>query len=302
MNVLRICSWIVAVAISGGANAQALQWDEDSRVPEASDVFADIDSAPSVGRTDAPAPAVPVEPLFSKRYVKLLWADGVDIATSPLRFDHDDWHEIGYIGAGLAVTVALIDKPVRDAVQRNRKPGVDRFLKDIEPFGQKQYTLPTLGAFYVYGLAVDDPNARATAQDGVAVSFIANAATSVFKGVFGRARPFQGHGAHHWRPFEGDTAFPSGHATQAFAIASVIAHHYEETWVEATAYGMAGLVGFARIDHDKHWTSDVIAGALVGSFIGREIVRFNGADRAEHSAFVPSVGGDAGQVTLTWAY
>src|SRR5437667_767303 len=102
MNALRICSWIVAGAISGGANAQALQHDDDAAAPPPGDVFVDIDSAPSVGRTDAPAPKqVSVEPLFSKRYLKLLLADGVDIATSPLRFDRDDWREIGYVGIGL---------------------------------------------------------------------------------------------------------------------------------------------------------------------------------------------------------
>ena len=255
--------------------------------------------APAAGDRDS---YPPVEPLFSARFAKLALKDAADVFTSPARFDRDDWRELGYAGLGLAVCVAVVDRPVRDLVQRNRSGGEDRFLKDIEPFGTKRYTIPTLGAFYVYGLAADDPIARATAQDGVIVSFVANTVTSGFKGLFGRARPFQEHGPHHFAPLQGDTSFPSGHTTQAFAIASVIAEHYQDTWAPYAAYGVAGLVGFARIDHDRHWLSDVLAGAMVGRFVGREIVRFNTSERAEHSSFAPTIAADADGLALSWSF
>ncbi|HEX6159043.1 MAG TPA: phosphatase PAP2 family protein [Thermoanaerobaculia bacterium] len=80
------------------------------------------------------------------------------------------------------------------------------------------------------------------------------------------------------RPHGGgdDDSFPSNHATQAFAVATVIARHYEERrWVRWLAYGVATGVGFARIYHDDHHTSDVIAGAAIGTFVGHTVVTTN---------------------------
>ena len=84
-----------------------------------------------------------------------------------------------------------------------------------------------------------------------------------------------------FHPFSGsDNSFPSGHATQAFAVASVISAHSDQVWVSVTAYTIAGLVGFSRIYHNAHWTSDVTAGALIGTFVGRGVVALNKRLRA----------------------
>ena len=98
-------------------------------------------------------------------------------------------------------------------------------------------------------------------------------------------------------PFSGsDNSFPSGHATQAFAVASVISAHSDQVWVSVTAYTIAGLVGFARIYHNAHWTSDVTAGALIGTFVGRGVVALNkklrAGDTTVRIAFAPIIGKD----------
>ena len=81
---------------------------------------------------------------------------------------------------------------------------------------------------------------------------------------------------HHFTPFSNsDASFPSGETTQAFAVASVIAAHYDSLWVKVSSYGIASLVGMARIYENAHWTSDVLAGALIGTAVGTAIVHFN---------------------------
>ena len=35
-------------------------------------------------------------------------------------------------------------------------------------------------------------------------------------------------------------------------------------------------MGASRIDQDKHWMSDVVAGAALGYIVGRTVVRVNG--------------------------
>jgi membrane-associated phospholipid phosphatase len=240
--------------------------------------------------------------LLSTGYLNLLWADTKEIATEPLRWDGDDWRNFALIGGGLAVTAAVIDKPVRDAAQRNRSASSDRFFRRIERFGTKQYGLPVLAGFYAYGEFTDDYNAKTTALDGVSASVISGVATSVLKGVFGRSRPNTGKGPHDFRPFNGGASFPSGHTTGAFAFASVIAAHYDSPWVDTTAYGVASLVGLARIQLDAHWASDVVGGALIGGLIGHHLVQFNRDLREKYPGVAPILSADGQQLLLSWEF
>ena len=88
---------------------------------------------------------------------------------------------------------------------------------------------------------------------------------------------------HYFTPFSSSNAsFPSGETTQAFAVASVIAAHYDSLWVKVSSYGIASLVGIARIYEDAHWTSDALAGALIGTAVGMAIVHYNEKRRKAH--------------------
>ena len=239
---------------------------------------------------------------ISVDYLKLIWADARETATEPLHWDREDWRDFGLIGGGLLVTGAFLDKPIRDAAQRGRSRGSDKFFNDIEGFGTKQYGLPVLAGFYAYGKIADDYNAQTTALDGFSASVISALVTSTIKGIVGRARPNTGLGPHRFRPLQGDYSFPSGHATGAFAFASVIAAHYDSPWVDATAYGIAGLVGVARIRLDAHWTSDVVAGALIGGLIGHHLVEFNRDLRARGITMAPTIGTEGQQLLVSWEF
>jgi len=242
------------------------------------------------------------EGLFSIDYLKVIWADTKEIATEPARWDGDDWRRAGMIGGGLLLTGAFLDKPIRDAAQRNRSESSDRFFRNIEKFGTKQYQLPLVAGFYAYGSLADDYEAKTVALDGFSASILSSLVTSTIKGVVGRARPNTGLGPHHFRPLQGDQSFPSGHATGAFAFASVIAGHYDSPWVATSAYTVASLVGVARVHLDAHWTSDVIAGGLIGGLIGHHLVEFNRSLRENRSNLVPVMGTDGRQLTFNWSF
>ncbi len=242
------------------------------------------------------------EALISTAYLELIWADTKETATEPFSWDSDDWRKFGLISGGLLFSMAFLDQPIRDAAQRNRSASADRFFTKIQRFGTKQYGLPVLAGFYGYGEFADDYEAKTVALDGLSASVISALVTSSLKGIVGRARPNSGLGPHHFSPFQGDYSFPSGHATGAFTFASVIASHYDSIWVDATAYGIAGLVGVARIEQDAHWASDVVAGALIGGLIGHHLVQFNREWRADHPALAPTIGTDGRQVLFTWEF
>ena len=61
-------------------------------------------------------------------------------------------------------------------------------------------------------------------------------------------------------------AFPSGHACNAFAAASVLA--WLAPGLRVPAFLIAGLVGLSRIVRGSHFPTDVFAGAMLGVLIG----------------------------------
>jgi membrane-associated phospholipid phosphatase len=61
-------------------------------------------------------------------------------------------------------------------------------------------------------------------------------------------------------------SFASGHTAQAFATATFMAKEYGEVskWYSVGAFGMATAVGAMRVLNNRHWVSDVLAGAGIG--------------------------------------
>ncbi|MGM9712694.1 MAG: phosphatase PAP2 family protein [Prevotella sp.] len=59
---------------------------------------------------------------------------------------------------------------------------------------------------------------------------------------------------------------PSGHTAVAFMSATMLSEEYGHLspWVSVGAYGVATATGLLRISQNKHWASDVMAGAGMG--------------------------------------
>ena len=65
----------------------------------------------------------------------------------------------------------------------------------------------------------------------------------------------------------GNDSFPSNHTANAFAAATTLNLRYG--WqVGFSAYGIATLVGVGRVQANRHYWKDVLAGALIGSLSG----------------------------------
>lgn len=62
------------------------------------------------------------------------------------------------------------------------------------------------------------------------------------------------------------TSFPSGHTAEAFASAEFMRQEYKDVspWYGVAGYAMAITTGYLRMYNNKHWFSDVVAGAGVG--------------------------------------
>ncbi len=221
------------------------------------------------------------ESLFSLDFPKLLLGDTWHVLSSPGRWDGRDWLTVGVGIAGVAA-VALADKPVRTQIQHIQNGSANDVASQVRQFGGP-YSFATLGLFYVGGEIFHDPPAKAVFIDGAAATLVASGIIAPsLKYMVGRARPSADRGTQYFTPFSASNAsFPSGETTQAFAVASVIAAHYDSLWVKTSSYGIASLVGMARMYEDAHWTSDALAGALIGTAVGTAIVHYNEKRRKE---------------------
>lgn len=207
---------------------------------------------------------------FNKAYFKKYWTDTKAIVTSPARWQQRDWVKVGILVSGTA-SLSLADQSVKNLFQSNRNNQLDYVSKNfLEPFGGN-YSFLVISGFLAHGILAKNKRSINTGLLVIESYVLSSLIVQIPKYVVGRQRPNNGQGDGPFAfkgPFQG-TSFPSGHTTVSFALASVIATQYRENkWVPVTAYSIASLVGLSRIYDNKHWLSDVVAGAAIGTLVG----------------------------------
>ena len=70
-------------------------------------------------------------------------------------------------------------------------------------------------------------------------------------------------------------SFPSGHTTFAFTMATVAGHQY--TKLRIPLYVAAVSTAFSRVYLGRHYPSDVIAGAVIGTLAGVHMIHYRKA-------------------------
>ncbi len=165
------------------------------------------------------------------------------------------------LGGMAAGTASFFDEDARETMT-----GQLEWSEDFETAGGPVYsTLFVVGMFTAGRFAAPGGRFRAMTYDMLDAAIVNAAYSSVIKELVGRERP---NG-------QDDKSFPSGHTSNAFALAAVAERHYG--WkLGVPAYALAGLMGLSRMNEDKHWLSDVVAGATLGFVVGRTVVRVNG--------------------------
>ncbi|HWR82377.1 MAG TPA: phosphatase PAP2 family protein [Candidatus Deferrimicrobium sp.] len=222
-----------------------------------------------------------VEHLWSPQYVGIVIRDVGHTLCAPVHWRKKDWLSFSWKTLAVVGTAALFDEHVRDFTQRNRSGTGDKITERFDKFGAN-YPFLILSGFYVGGIIWRKPTAQMVALDGLAATLIASEIiTPSLKKAVGRHRPYRDDSEFAFDPFSEHGSFPSGHATRAFMTASVIAAHYRQQWIKLTAYSIATLVAVARVNHDQHFASDVLAGAFIGVAVGHGVVHFNRRIRSQ---------------------
>ena len=200
------------------------------------------------------------------------------ILTSPSHWQRSDWIKASLI-AGITAGLYTQDQKIQNWVQENRSSVSDKISKFVKPFGDGRYTLPGLGALYLYGHFFEDEKAQRTALLSLESFVVSGLFIQIMKFVGHRHRPSSGDPYNIWDGPSFSTSnlsFPSGHSSSAFAIATVIASEYrDKAFIPPLAYGIATLTALSRVNDNAHWASDVFFGAVIGYFTAKAIIAQN---------------------------
>lgn len=150
----------------------------------------------------------------------------------------------------LAWPLQALDEAVQARVQSSRRPWLEQPMHQITNGGRPVIIGGALVAL-VAGAA-----GRAFLAEAVVALAPVNLVVEVTKYVTNRQRP---NGDHNRR----NSAFPSSHAANAFAVAVVVLRRWKRAALPALA--LAALVAYSRMYLNKHWLVDVTAGSALGA-------------------------------------
>lgn len=235
--------------------------------------------APTVAPASPPVPAVAgatpvaVTPLNTE-YWKGYGRTVVDLATSPFTAGRGTLIAAGVVLGGIAGLTQLDDN-IKKYTQRHRNKTSDQVADYVRPFGEPLLLGGGTILAYAGGTALGNPKLQETGLLALESLIIAGSLTEGIKRVAGRQRPNQ---TDDQFLFDGPNgkgkSFPSGHATHAFSVASVLAEQYDDTRiVPLLSYSVATLTALSRINDNKHWASDVAFSAALGYAVGKLVVR-----------------------------
>jgi len=222
-------------------------------------------------------------------YFILLGSDFKQQITAPFHMSGRDALKVGLFAGGIAVLTSL-DEPVQKlGVQTKNNSSLSTVSSYVSNSGGL-YEACTLVALGSYGFIFGNVKMQTTTLLATQAYITSGVMESLIKSIAGRQRPSyydptesEAEPTFHGPFFKPDNvavngnhlsaSFPSGHTTAAFAAATVFAMEYKNTpWVPIVSYSAAGLIGVSRITENKHWFTDVIAGAALGYLCGRQVV------------------------------
>jgi len=217
--------------------------------------------------------------------------DQAGIWTSPLRISPRDAFWLVPFAAGTGVALHY------DA-QAQQNLGIDKSRIDtsntISGFGSSYVLLGGAAGFYFLGLGTHNQHLAETGRLGAEAVLDSFLVVEALKLATNRERPNEGNGQggfwpHGTRSYELDGSFPSGHATETFALARVIASEYPSKPVQVAAYAFALAISASRVTARQHFPSDVLVGGTFGYLIGGYVVRHHAAGSEESTLFMAPI-------------
>lgn len=211
----------------------------------------------------------------------------------------DNWKQTA-LYTGIVGALVAFDGPLTELYQVHVEDNIQYQIPSIRinqasfPWtsGEDAYMFYTMSGLYVSSLFSGNEKGQFAAINGVkALIYSIAISHTVLKTIFGRKRPLDDLRAggpdtdektsnpyDFFNSRQGEfifssphgTGMPSLHATAFFAMAKVFQMEYDNYWIP---YTFMAAVFCSSIKGHQHWFSDMVAGGIVGTIIGRSIVR-----------------------------
>lgn len=232
-------------------NAQSL-YPEDEQVR--------VDDAVSTFASPTPTPT----PLPLRTLWRDIARDEKKLVTRPF---HVTKSELKWIVPVALATGAVIATDRHTSAWVSRNGSLGPVAHKVSYAGSIYTTAGLSGGLYLIGRGTGNEHLRETGRlslEALADVYLLN---SGLKTVFHRSRPNFENGRGQF--FDHGRSFPSGHAAQSWAVATVIAHQYHDRkWIKLAAYATAATISLARYAGRNHFLSDIFVGSALGYAAG----------------------------------
>ena len=168
---------------------------------------------------------------------------------------------LALVGGGLAAAVSPFDQSFNAHLQ-SHYDAVNAFFAPAKYLGNTPEQIALSLGTYAYGRVFDHAKVSHLGMDLLRAQIVTTVLVQPIKYATHRERP---DGSN-------DQSFPSGHAAVTFAGATVLERHVG--WRNSLlAYAVATYVAASRLHDNKHYLSDVVFGAAVGTIAGRTVTQ-----------------------------
>jgi hypothetical protein len=168
-----------------------------------------------------------------------------------------------------SLLAAQLDEEVRNIFKSIDDENFNKFQIVANQLGEPVSFCVFPGIVYSAGYLFNSNSMRKTGRLLYESVLLNGILTAILKTSIGRARPYVESGNSRFEHFTyNDDSFmsmPSGHTSMVFAMATILSYRSKSSFLPIIYYAMAGSTGMARIYFDKHWFSDVLAGAMIGT-------------------------------------
>lgn len=195
------------------------------------------------------------------------------------------------LSAGLVLTRDVTSYPLQKETVKQRPMGSACELGNLA--GQMYPAVLYIVGIEAYSYFAKDPEAHEFAKVMLKTTLYSSVVTAVLKATIREPRPGDPNDK---------ASFPSAHATRAFAFAATVNELHGSAW-GIPAYIMATGVAYSRMNDNRHYVHDVLAGAAIGASYGISIAqRHKNKNKTSNTDIAAIPTGDGLALTFRYSF
>ncbi|MEP6787169.1 MAG: phosphatase PAP2 family protein [Acidobacteriota bacterium] len=200
------------------------------------------------------------EPKLKGNFIKNVGHDNKEILLSPFHIKRADLKWLVPLAAA-TTSLLLTDRYTSSWVSQN---GTLAEASHVTGHFGSMYTTAALATgMYFIGRSTDAPRLEETGELSFEALLDTGLVIGVLKHTLGRKKP--NDILVGGRFFDGGRSFPSGHSSNAWALATVVAYQYKDRPIIKYGALLAALaISMSRYTGRAHFMSEVLAGSAIG--------------------------------------